>query len=122
MHMNILEDLIEDMFNFPQSREERIVETKDSFVITTDQAGVKKKNIDIYVESGFLTVSSTRGIPSDEGVKVLSEGQFRKSYKKSYKLGTNLNVDDIEADLSDGVLTITIPKKEEDKKKSVKIT
>jgi HSP20 family protein len=103
--------------------EERATETTESFGIELELAGVRKEDITLDIDGDYLTVSAIKKAPSDDGAKVLFGSRTSGKFEKSYKLGSNIDRDAIDAEYTDGVLVITLNKKEDTKKKkTVKIS
>ncbi len=119
-----IDKFIEDFFSMSTGvgTVETVVETEDALVLTIELPGFSKEKIEIDIDGGFLNVSAARDIPSSDKVKILSGGNPVKKFDKSYKIGASLDTDKVSADFTDGILEITIQKKEEIKKKSVKIS
>lgn len=119
-----IDKFIEDLFNMSTGVGivETLVETEDALVLSIELPGFNKEKIEIDIDGGFLKVSAARDIPSSDKVKILSGGKPVKKFDKSYKIGASLDTDKVSAEFTDGILEITIQKKEEIKKKSVKIS
>lgn len=97
-------------------------ETDDNVVVKTAVPGVKAEEIDVSVTGDTLTVKAET--KQEEEVK--RENYLRRerrfgSYCRSVTLPGGLETDKAEADYSDGILTLTFPKAEEVKPKSIKI-
>ena len=87
--------------------------------------GLNKKQLNVEVEEGILTISGDKhNTFEDDGAKVLRRELKQSSFKRSFELGEQLDGEDISANFKDGVLSVTIPKKEPEipKKHSVKIS
>lgn len=124
MYSNTIDKLIEDFFTMTTGvgTVELVSETEDAIVLSIELPGFKKEQIELDIDGGFLKVSAARDIPSSDKVKLLSGGRPVKKFSKSYKIGASLDTDTVSAEFTDGILEITIQKKEETKKKSVKIS
>lgn len=86
--------------------------------------GFYKKDLNIEVEDGKLTISGDKhGTFDVEGAKVLRRELKQSSFKRQFELGDLLDGDKIKANFKDGLLSIDIPKIEpkKPKKKVVKI-
>lgn len=98
-------------------------ETDDSVVVKTAIPGVKADEIDISVTGNTLTIKAE----TKEKEEVKEENYLRReqrygSYCRTLTLPGGLEVDKATADYTDGVLTLTFPKAEEVKPKSIKVT
>ena len=75
--------------------------------------GLDKKDLNVEVEDGVLTVSGEKSHGFDEGkAKVLRRELKHSSFKRQFTLGEQLDGDNISANFKDGILSIEIPKVE----------
>ena len=75
--------------------------------------GLDKKDLNLEVEEGVLTVSGDKSHGFDEGkAKVLRRELKHSSFKRQFTLGEQLDGDNISANFKDGILSIEIPKVE----------
>jgi HSP20 family protein len=100
-----------------------IYETEHELVVKADLPDVDPKDLDISVEHNILTI---RGEHKFEK-KVNEENYLRVeraygSFARSFTLANTVNSDAIKAEYQNGVLTLTIPKKEEAKPKQIKVS
>ncbi|MBO5572668.1 MAG: Hsp20/alpha crystallin family protein [Clostridium sp.] len=127
------ENLFDDWFDFPQWNDfgetqkklygkhaDRLMKTDvreqdDHFEVDIDLPGFKKDEITLELTDGNLTVSATKGLDKDEKDKkgrVLRQERYAGAMQRSFYVGENLTEEDIKASFHDGVLNLTIPKKE----------
>ena len=102
-----------------------VYEYDDKIGIVAEIPGLDKKQLNIEVEDGVLTVSGDKhGVHEDDGAKVIRRELKSSSFKRSFELGDLLDGDNISANFKDGVLSISVPKiePEKPKKKFVKIS
>ena len=84
--------------------------------------GLEPKDIDISIEDGCLTVSAeVKEEGSDKEWKYVHHKLVRKSFQKSFTIPKQADIEKITADISNGLLSISIPLKEEEKKEVKKI-
>ena len=118
-------DLFEDMFRDPffTESESRTMKTDirekgDKYLIDIDLPGYDKENIKISVEDGYLTVQAT--IDSNDEEKEKGKFVRRERYmgtcSRSFYVGEDVKSEDIKASFKKGILTLEIPKIEENKK------
>lgn len=93
-----------------------IRETKDSYILDVEMPGFEKSEISLDVENGYLTIRAEKSEKESEDGK---ENRYvRKersvSCQRSYYIG-DTEEDAIKAKYDKGVLTVTLPKKEEKK-------
>ena len=86
----------------------------DAYRIALELPGVEEKNIDLTVNEGVLTVKGDKFKEEDEEGKTwyFSERQYG-SFSRSFRLPPDADGDKAKADLKDGVLNITVPRKKD---------
>ena len=102
-----------------------VYEYDDKIGLIAEIPGLKKKQLDIEVEDGVLTISGDKhNVWEEAQAKILRRELKQSSFKRSFELGELLDGDNISANFTDGILSISIPKLEPEKpkKKSVKIS
>lgn len=88
------------------------IELDDSFVLSIELPGVKKDDITLDIEGSYLTVKAKKKSPFDKKSKILMNTRSFQPFEKSYKVGSTIDTSNINAEFIDGVLTITLAKKE----------
>ena len=95
-----------------------VYEYDDKVGIVAEIPGLNKKQLNVDVEDGTLTISGEKhNILEDGSAKVIRRELKASSFKRNFELGENLDGDNIKADFKDGVLSISIPKIEPEKPK-----
>ena len=95
-----------------------VYEYEDKVGIVAEIPGLNKKQLNVEVEDGILTISGDKHSTfEDEGAKVLRRELKQSSFKRSFELGEQLDGDNINASFKDGVLSVSIPKIEPEKPK-----
>ena len=90
-----------------------VTDTGDAFVLDAELPGFKKEDIKIDVENDCLTISAERKVDEEEKKKnFIKRERFYGSYSRSFDV-SGVNVDEIQAEYTDGVLKLTMPKKVE---------
>lgn len=98
-----------------------IIEGKDDFKIEVAAPGLKKDDFKIELDNNLLSISSGKEENSVEKDKEYMRREFSYcSFKRSFSLPDTVNADKINAAHNNGILEITIPKKEEAKVKPIK--
>ncbi len=127
-------DLFDDLFDFPYSERRYsdlmktdIEEYDDSYHINVEVPSVKKEDVKISLEVGYLTISiekKNNNDLKDKTGKVIHKERYFGSIKRSYNVG-DVKEEDISAKLENGLLTVVIkkpePVKEEEKRKYIDI-
>ncbi|MGH7801896.1 MAG: Hsp20/alpha crystallin family protein [Thermodesulfobacteriota bacterium] len=99
-----------------------IYETNDSFVVSADLPGLNKDEIQIDLKDNTLTLKGEKKFEE----KVSKDNYIRVersygSFVRSFTLPQNVDPEKIKAKYKEGVLEVTIPKKEETKPKQIKV-
>src|SRR5580693_916752 len=100
-----------------------IYETPNELVVKADLPDVNEKEIDVRVENNLLTVRGERKFE-----KSVSEENFLRvertygAFSRSFSLPNTVNAEAIAAEYKNGVLTVTLPKREESKPRQVKVS
>ena len=100
-----------------------IFETEHELVVKADLPDVDPKDLDIRVENNILSIRGERKFE-----KKVSEDKYLRveraygSFSRSFSLANTVNSEAIKADYQNGVLTLTIPKREEAKPKQIKVS
>lgn len=89
-----------------------IKETEDAFVFKADLPGIKAEDLDVKLTQNRLTVSGKREAEkSEKGETFYTYERSYGSFSRSFTLPEGIENEKIGADLKDGVLTLTLPKK-----------
>jgi HSP20 family protein len=99
-----------------------IYETEHELVVKADVPDVDPKDLDIRVENNILTIRGERKFEKkvDENNYLRVERAYG-SFARSFTLANTVNAEAIKADYQNGVLTLSIPKREEAKPKQIKV-
>jgi HSP20 family protein len=81
----------------------------DNVWVHLDLPGVVADSIDISVERNVLTVSAERTYQREEGDRVYFDERPQGTFRRQVSLGDGLDADGVEADYTDGVLTLRVP-------------
>lgn len=99
-----------------------VAETDENIIVTAELPGVKQNDVEISVVNDVLTLKGEK--KEEKEIKKENYHRIERSYgsfQRSITLPTGVQADKAKATYKDGVLTITIPKVEEAKPKSIKI-
>lgn len=101
-----------------------IAENKEAFRIEVAAPGLNKEDFKINVEKRVLEISSEKESSKEENKA--DERYYRKeflysSFKRTFSLPSYADTDKITASYKDGILCVTVPKKEEAKEKPVRV-
>ena len=109
--------------NFDFSPRMDLKETDDELQLLVDTPGMQKKDIDISVDDGVLTVKGER---KEQDERTTKEGyvhteRYFGTFERRVRLPENVDIDNLKAEYNDGVLTVKAPKKEIEKPETKKI-
>ena len=126
---NLFDDFMDDSFerNFFGSRnplygkhsknlmKTDVKETDNGYELDIDLPGFKKDEITAHLEDGYLTVSAAKGVDKDEKDKegrYIRRERYSGSMTRSFYVGNAVTEQDIKAKYEDGILSLSIPKKD----------
>jgi HSP20 family protein len=98
-----------------------IFETQDALQVILEMPGVEKTNIDLTVEEGVLSVRGRLDFSKYKTLQPLYTEYNVGHYARSFRLSSKIDVNKIGAELSDGVLTLTLPKVAEAKPRTIQV-
>ena len=98
-----------------------IFESADALTIVMEMAGVDKKNLDVNVEDGILTVEGRLDFSKYEGMQPVYTEYNIGHYRRSFSLSSKIDQERISAQMQDGVLTLLLPKAEEAKPRRISV-
>ena len=127
------ENLFDDWMDFPFEREffgkknplygkhaknmmkTDVRETENGYEVDIDLPGFKKDEINAKLENGYLTVSASKGLDKDEKDKegkYIRQERYAGAMSRSFYVGEELTQEDIKAKYENGILKLSLPKKE----------
>lgn len=99
-----------------------IRETDTQFQVEADLPGIDREQLQVTVEDGVLEIVGVRSLEAPEGFRRYGRVDAEStSYRLRLALGDEVSEDRIAADLSDGVLRLTLPKAEEKQPRRIEI-
>lgn len=93
-------------------------ETENSYELDIDLPGFKKEELELHLQDGYLTVSAAKGLDKnqkDNEGRYIRRERYSGQCSRSFYVGDALTEEDIHAKFEDGILRLSIPKKEEKK-------
>ena len=126
MKKNLFNDLFDDNFPFlnfknsPNHLRTNIYELDNEYIFSIDVAGIKKENIDISIEDGYLIVSINQNdeLDNDTNKKYIRRELLFNNMKRSFYVG-DIKEENIKANLNYGLLVINVPKPNDEIKKTI---
>ena len=92
-----------------------IKETKDSYELDVDLPGFKKDDVKIQLEDGYLTISAAKDLEKDKKDRkgrYIRQERYTGNCSRSFYVGNGVTEDDIHAQFKDGILKLSVPKKD----------
>lgn len=117
-------DLFDDIFNdsFFNRNDSKVMKTdikerENSYIIDIDLPGFDKDNIKIDITDGYLTISAklSEEKNDDKNEKYVRRERYFGECSRSFYVGENIDADSIKATFKKGILSLEIPKVEEEK-------
>ena len=90
-----------------------IKENKDNYQLMIELPEVKKEDVKVALENGYLKVTATLNHEEDDEDEYIYRERSYGEYSRSYYVGDTVKLEDIAAKLDSGVLTINIKKRSE---------
>ena len=95
-----------------------VYEYDDKVGIVAEIPGLNKKQLEVSVEEGVLTIAGDKHSAfENDGAKVLRRELKQSSFKRQFELGELLDGENIKANFKDGILSVDVPKVEPEKPK-----
>ncbi len=118
------EDLFDDWMNWPWSRSYNyntlmktdVRDMKDGYELDIDMPGFAKEDIKAELKDGYLTISAASkkdNDQKDENGKYIRRERYAGSCSRSFYVGDQISQEDVKAKFENGILKLSIPKKEE---------
>ncbi len=99
-----------------------LTENKDHFFLRAELPGIEKEDLDIQATASSVSISGERKIPAEEqGARYHRREREAGRFSRMITLGAEIQPDQVDANLKNGVLTITIPKAEIAKPKQITV-
>ena len=92
-----------------------IKETDTAYELAIDLPGVKKEDVKAELKDGYLNIgvsSSKSNDEKDEKGNYIRRERYTGSYSRSFQVGDGVTQDEVKAKFDNGVLKLTVPKKE----------
>ncbi|MDC3352989.1 Hsp20/alpha crystallin family protein [Verrucomicrobiales bacterium] len=93
----------------------------DQWEILVQLAGVKKEQLTVKIENEIMEIEATRLLDAPEDWKPLAEYPAEKNYRLRLDVGPEVNPEGVTAELTDGVLDLRLPLREEVKPRTIEV-
>lgn len=99
-----------------------VFEDSHGITLYADLPGVPREKLEVRVQDGSLNIEAEAVIPSPSGLR-LQHGEMRHPhFWRAFTLSPDFDVSRIDAQLRDGVLELTIPRREEAKPRRIEVS
>lgn len=121
---NFVDSFFDDMFRFPFNTVQKsqvpgmnvdVQEFDDKYLMDLELPGYAKEDIQADLKDGYLTISANHTESKDEkdsDGKYIRKERYYGQCRRSFFVGKEVTEEDIKANYKDGILKLTIPKKE----------
>lgn len=99
-----------------------IYDEGDTIYLTADMPGTDGSSVDVCVENGVLKVEGKGTAEAPEGCELIRQEYAVGKFRRDFTLSDQIDVDGIKAKVTNGVLKVTLNKREEVKTKKIKIS
>ena len=114
--------LNDPVFSIPSnSPRTNLLEGGDHFEVQAEVPGVSKEDLNIKIQGKYLEISGERTVDVPEGYKIHRSERVGSSFSKSFTLPDNVDADNVDGTLKDGILYLNLPKLEAVKPKQITI-
>lgn len=93
-----------------------LYEDKDNTYVRAELPGLDRDDINVEMVEDYLTINGTRKSPAGEG-----QGEQTYSFSRSVSIPEAVQTDKVGATYESGVLTVTLPKREEAKPRKISV-
>ncbi len=99
-----------------------IFEDRHGITLYADLPGVPRENLDVRVHDGSLTIEAEAVVPTPSGLRLQHAEIRHPHFARAFTLSPDFDVSRIDAQLRDGVLKLTIPRRDEAKPRRIEIS
>jgi len=98
-----------------------VIEANNQLVVTADLPGFAKDQVSVSVEDSVLTIAATRDAVDHAESTVHVRERRANDVSRKFKVPSSYDTTKVDAKLEHGVLTLTLPKREEKKPHSIEV-
>lgn len=123
--MRHLQDVVNRFLNEPGVRPWTppvdILETENELLLKMDVPDVPQKDVDIRLENDTLTIKGERKFEQPQGKGYHRIERSYGTFARSFTLPNTVDTEKVRAEFRNGVLTVTLPKKEVAKPRTIRV-
>lgn len=99
-----------------------LIEKENEYVVKANLPGIKKEDVNVSLHENELIIEAKQDEEREEKTETMYRSErYRGDYRRVIYLTDTTDADNIKGEMKDGVLTLSIPKKEPKPKKQIKI-
>ena len=98
-----------------------ILEDGERITLLADLSGTEREEVELTVENGILTIDAKPTLQAPDGYSLAGQEWDYGTFHRTFQLSDAVHVDNINATVKHGVLTVNIPKREEVKTRKIEI-
>ena len=99
-----------------------VVEENDHFTVLCDLPGVDQKDVDVSIASNVLTIKGEKRMSTNsDKAKIFRREEWAGNFQRTLSLPRSVDPEKIQAEMTDGVLRIQLPKREEVKPRQITV-
>jgi len=124
---SLIDDFLNNAFFEPELTETKmmamdVIERDNEFVLTANLPGIKKNDIRVFVEGDSLVIEAKRAEEKEEKSETMYRCErYQGDYRRVFSVPENWDYEKINAKYEDGVLKLTVPKKQTIPEKEISI-
>lgn len=120
---SMLDDDFFKLADFAEDKGLNVYETDDSVVVEAELPGIPEDDVNVTIEGNILTISGKSSETQEEKdkKKVVYKSSRQSAFTYSTSLPRMVDATKAEAEVSTGVVTVTVPKTEEEKPKKIEV-
>ncbi len=120
---SLFNDMLGDWGVYPSRfRAVDITANDDAYILEAELPGYKQREVKVNIEKHVLKLSSTKETKKEEkDKKHLVSERYYQSFERSFSLPEDVDEEKISGEFADGILTLTLPKKEVAKPKAIEV-
>jgi len=113
---------VRGLFDRPASPAVDVTEDAEQYEVSCDVPGLKREEVEVTLAQGVLTIKGEKKSPKrSAATRVFRDESWEGKFQRTISLPGDVDSAKVKADLHDGVLTISLPKREEAKPKQIAI-
>lgn len=98
-----------------------LLESETAWTLRADLPGTRKEDVAIGVEGGALTLEARREARLPEGARAIHRERRSLELRRTWRLPDTVDADAVSATFTDGVLSVTLPKRERARPRQIEI-